>query len=210
MSHQSFYAKKLKRVFDAVFAVVLLVVLFPVFLVLYCLCWKAFGRPVFFRQMRPGLKGQAFRLIKFRTMTNQTDAQGKLLADHQRLTRFGRFLRASSLDELPELVNILKGDMSFVGPRPLLMEYLDRYSKEQARRHDVRPGLTGWAQVNGRNAISWAEKFKLDVCYVEQVSFALDVKILWRTIWKILQREGVSHSQVETMPVFMGNGTEAD
>jgi sugar transferase EpsL len=138
------------------------------------------------------------------------DAGGKLLPDEQRLTRFGKFLRSSSLDELPELLNIVRGEMSFVGPRPLLMEYLPRYSNEQARRHEVKPGLTGWAQINGRNAIPWNEKFKLDVWYVDNLSVTLDVKIIWRTFWKIVQREGISHNDSETMPVFRGNEMESD
>jgi sugar transferase EpsL len=210
MYQQSLYAKGLKRAFDVTLAVFLLIFLAPVFLLLYGVCWRTFGCPVFFRQLRPGQNGKAFCLIKFRTMTNKMDAGGKLLPDEQRLTRFGKFLRSSSLDELPELLNIVRGEMSFVGPRPLLMEYLPRYSNEQARRHEVKPGLTGWAQINGRNAIPWNEKFKLDVWYVDNLSVTLDVKIIWRTFWKIVQREGISHNDSETMPVFRGNEMESD
>ena len=166
--------------------------------------WKL-GSPVLFRQQRPGLSGRPFWLLKFRTMTDARDAGGVLLPDAQRLTAFGRFLRGSSLDELPELINVLKGEMSLVGPRPLLMQYLDRYTPEQARRHEVRPGITGWAQVNGRNAITWEEKFKLDVWYVDNWSLWLDIKIIAMTIWKILKREGISQPGQATMEEFKGN-----
>jgi lipopolysaccharide/colanic/teichoic acid biosynthesis glycosyltransferase len=162
------------------------------------------GSPVFFRQVRPGLHGRPFELIKFRTMTDARDAEGRLLADAQRITKFGIFMRKTSLDELPELWNVLKGEMSLVGPRPLLMEYLPRYSPEQARRHEVRPGLTGWAQVNGRNAISWPEKFKLDVWYVDRVSLMLDMKIIWMTISRVCKREGVSAQGEATITKFIG------
>jgi sugar transferase EpsL len=166
--------------------------------------WKL-GPPIFFRQTRPGQNGQPFQLIKFRTMTDARDFSGALLPDGQRLPRFGQFLRRSSLDELPELINILRGDMSLVGPRPLLMQYLDRYTPEQARRHDVKPGLTGWAQVNGRNAVSWEEKFRMDVWYVDNQSFVLDLKILWMTIRKVLKREGISQTGQATAQEFMGS-----
>lgn len=162
------------------------------------------GSPAFFRQPRPGQKGRIFKLIKFRTMTSARDAQGALLPDAQRLTRFGKWLRASSLDELPELINVLKGEMSLVGPRPLLVQYLARYSPEQARRHAVRPGITGWAQINGRNAISWEEKFRLDVWYVDHQSLRLDVKILALTLLKVVRREGISARGEATMPEFFG------
>jgi len=162
------------------------------------------GTPIFFTQSRPGLHGNAFTMIKFRTMTNARGADGSLLPDAERLTRFGRFLRATSLDELPELWNVLKGEMSLVGPRPLLIEYLPLYSPEQARRHDVRPGITGWAQVNGRNAISWDEKFKLDVWYVDHQSFWLDMKILLLTVRRVFQRHGISADGEATMKPFMG------
>ena len=163
------------------------------------------GSPVFFRQTRPGLHGKPFEMVKFRTMTDARDAQGELLPDSERLPPFGRFLRSSSLDELPELWNVLKGEMSLVGPRPLLMEYLPLYTPQQYRRHEVRPGVTGWAQVNGRNAISWEEKFKLDVWYVDNVSFALDLKILWMTVRNVIQRKDISAANHATMEAFKGN-----
>jgi len=164
------------------------------------------GSPVLFRQQRPGRHGKIFTIYKFRTMTNMRDAKGTLLPDAERLTFFGRFLRSTSLDELPELFNVLKGDMSLVGPRPLLMQYLDRYTPEQARRHEVKPGITGWAQVNGRNAITWEDKFKLDVWYVDHQSFWLDLKIIAITVWKILRREGISQSGQATAEEFKGSG----
>lgn len=163
------------------------------------------GAPVFFTQQRPGLRGKPFRMIKFRTMTDVRDKAGKLLPDAERLPHFGRFLRAASLDELPELFNIFMGNMSLVGPRPLLMEYLPLYSARQARRHDVRPGLTGWAQINGRNALSWEEKFELDIWYVENRSFWLDLKIIFLTAKKVLVREGISAAGEATMPKFTGS-----
>jgi len=162
-------------------------------------------KPVFFRQIRPGFHGKPFTIYKFRTMLNAYDKSGNLLPDKERLTRFGKFLRSTSLDELPELFNILKGEMSIVGPRPLLMQYLERYSPEQARRNEVRPGLTGWAQINGRNAITWEEKFRLDVWYVNNQSFRLDMKIIFMTILKVLKREGISQPGQATMEEFMGN-----
>ena len=158
-----------------------------------------------FRQTRPGLDAKPFVLYKFRTMTNKTDEKGNLLPDEERLTRFGRFLRSTSLDELPELLNVLKGDMSLVGPRPLLMEYLPLYSREQARRHEVKPGITGWAQVNGRNALTWQQKFEMDVWYVDHVSFVLDMKILLRTLFKVLKREAINQPGKATMEKFSGN-----
>ena len=163
------------------------------------------GAPVFFRQQRPGLHGQPFQMVKFRTMTDARGPDGALLPDAERLTPFGRFLRSASLDELPELWNVLRGDMSLVGPRPLLMEYLPLYTPEQARRHAVRPGITGWAQVNGRNALSWEEKFALDVWYVDHQSLALDIRILWLTARKVLAREGISAAGEATMGKFTGN-----
>jgi len=166
------------------------------------------GSPVFFRQTRPGLHGKPFNLIKFRTMTNTKDHFGRLLPDSKRITKLGRFLRITSLDELPELWNVLKGDMSLVGPRPLLMEYLDKYTPEQARRHEVKPGITGWAQINGRNALSWEERFKMDVWYVDNQNLWLDLKILFLTIWKVLAREGISKPGHATMTKF--SGTKAD
>ncbi len=166
------------------------------------------GAPVFFTQVRPGLNGRAFKMIKFRTMTNDRDSTGALLPDSVRLTPFGRFLRSTSLDELPEIWNVLKGDMSLVGPRPLLMEYLPLYSPEQTRRHEVRPGITGWAQINGRNALSWEEKFQLDVWYVDNQSFWLDLKILFLTVKKVLARDDISAAGEATMPVFRGSSEQ--
>lgn len=163
------------------------------------------GRPIFFRQRRPGLDGKPFEIIKFRTMRNVAGPDGRPLSDEERLTKVGRFLRATSLDELPELWNVLRGEMALVGPRPLLMQYLGRYDATQARRHEVRPGLTGWAQVNGRNALSWEEKFELDVWYVDHRSLLLDLEILARTILVVLARSGVSHGAEATMPEFMGS-----
>ena len=197
----------MKRCFDLVVAVMALLALAVPLLVLVWLVRSKLGSPVFFRQVRPGLHGQPFEMVKFRTMTDERGADGALLPDAQRLTPFGRFLRASSLDELPELWNVIKGDMSLVGPRPLLMEYLPLYAPEQARRHEVRPGITGWAQVNGRNAISWEDKFALDVWYVENQSLWLDIKILWMTVRKVLVRDGISAAGDATMPKFTGSKT---
>lgn len=166
------------------------------------------GRPVLFRQTRPGLRGKPFVLLKFRTMTDERDADGVLLPDEKRLLPFGAWLRSTSLDELPELINVLKGEMSLVGPRPLLMRYLSRYSPRQARRHEVRPGLTGWAQVNGRNAVSWEEKFEMDVWYVENRSFWLDVQILARTVAAVFDRRGINSPGAATAPEFMGSGDQ--
>lgn len=194
-----------KRYFDIVIAGTGLIFFIPVLLVISSLVAILLGRPVLFTQRRPGLKGKAFTIWKFRTMINAVDKAGNLLPDEQRLTRFGRFLRKSSLDELPGLVNVLKGDMSLVGPRPLLIEYLPLYSPEQARRHEVRPGITGWAQVNGRNALSWDEKFALDLWYVEHRSFILDLKILFRTVRKVLVRDGINAAGEATMPKFTGS-----
>ncbi len=195
----------MKRTFDFILAAAAMIVLSPVLIALAAaIRWKL-GSPVLFRQQRPGLNERPFNMLKFRTMTDAHGADGVLLPDSDRLTRFGRFLRASSLDELPELMNVLKGDMSLVGPRPLLMQYLDRYTTEQARRHEVRPGITGWAQVNGRNAITWEEKFKLDVWYVDNWSLWLDIKIIAMTIWKILKREGISQPGQATMEEFKGS-----
>jgi len=197
----------LKRVFDVVVSATALVVLAPVMGLIALLVWRTMGRPVLFRQARPGLHGKPFVMYKFRTMRDLRDAEGKLLPDEARLTPFGRWLRTTSLDELPELVNVLRGEMSLVGPRPLLMEYLDRYTPEQARRHEVKPGITGWAQIHGRNNLSWDERFKLDVWYVDNWSLWLDVKILWRTLWMVLRREGISAQGHATMPEFRGSQT---
>jgi sugar transferase EpsL len=195
----------MKRVVDLILVVLALPIWLPISLLLAILVRINLGAPVLFRQRRPGKDGRIFELYKFRTMTHARDRNGNLLPDAERLTRFGRWLRSTSLDELPELVNILKGDMSWVGPRPLLVEYLERYSPEQARRHQVLPGITGWAQINGRNAITWEEKFKLDVWYVDHHSLWLDLKILWLTAVKVLRREGISASGEATMPVFTGH-----
>src|SRR6218665_2626734 len=195
----------LKRVVDVVAALVALVLLLPVFCALVLIVRFNMGAPVFFRQARPGLQGQIFHMIKFRTMRDALDAQGNALPDALRLTRCGRLLCSTTLDEVPELWNVLKGDMSLVGPRPLLVEYLPLYSKEQSRRHEVRPGVTGWAQVNGRNAISWEEKFRLDVWYVDNRSFFLDVKILFLTINKVIFRDGISAEGEATMSRFTGS-----
>jgi sugar transferase EpsL len=195
----------MKRVIDLILGIVLFVVLFPVLLIVAFLVLVMLGSPVLFRQTRPGRNARPFELIKFRTMTDEKDAKGELLPDSQRLSAFGRMLRATSLDELPELWNVLKGDMSLVGPRPLLMEYLDLYTSEQSRRHEVRPGITGWAQVSGRNALSWEDKFALDVWYVDNQSLWLDLKILLMTIMKVVKRDGVSQSGHVTMEPFRGS-----
>ena len=195
----------MKRIFDLIAATLGLLVLAMPLLVLGWQVRRKLGSPVLFTQVRPGLHGQSFRMVKFRTMTDTRDASGALLPDAQRLTPFGRWLRASSLDELPELWNVLRGEMSLVGPRPLLMEYLPLYSPEEARRHEVRPGITGWAQVNGRNAISWADKFALDVWYVDNRSLWLDLRILWLTVRKVLVRDGISAAGEATMPKFVGD-----
>ncbi len=193
-----------KRLLDLAITIPALVVLTPILLLLALLVRRSMGAPVVFWQQRPGLAGQPFTLYKFRTMTDARDSQGNLLPDAERLPPFGRFLRSTSLDELPELWNVLRGDMSLVGPRPLLMQYLDRYSPEQARRHEVRPGITGWAQVNGRNALTWEQKFALDVWYVDHLSLWLDLKIMVMTVWKILKREGISQPGQATMEEFQG------
>ncbi len=193
-----------KRALDFIAAGAALILLSPVMLVLAVLIRLRLGSPVLFVQQRPGLHGKPFLMYKFRTMTDARDAQGNLLPDDQRLTAFGKFLRSTSLDELPELINVLKGEMSLVGPRPLLMEYLALYTPEQARRHEVRPGITGWAQINGRNAVGWSEKFRLDVYYVDNISLMLDLKILLVTLRKVVRRDGISAKQHVTMPRYMG------
>ena len=194
-----------KRLLDVVLAGLALCVFFPLMTFISLLIILTLGSPIIFRQRRPGLHGKPFTLYKFRTMTDERDEQGNLLPDERRLTRLGRFLRSTSLDELPELWNVIKGDMSLVGPRPLLMEYLDRYTPEQARRHEVKPGITGWAQIHGRNALNWEERFALDVWYVNHVSLWLDTKIFLLTLWKVLRREGISHPGGVTMPKFRGS-----
>jgi lipopolysaccharide/colanic/teichoic acid biosynthesis glycosyltransferase len=195
----------MKRLFDIVIASISLIALALPLLLLAILVRLKLGPPIFFRQIRPGLHAKSFEMIKFRTMTDVRDSSGRLLPDSERLSAFGRFLRSSSLDELPELWNVLKGDMSLVGPRPLLMEYLPLYAPHQARRHEVCPGITGWAQVNGRNALSWDEKFALDVWYVDNRSFWLDIKILFMTVKKVLLREGISGGGEVTMSKFTGS-----
>lgn len=195
----------MKRLFDLISASVALIVFFPILLVVGILVRQKLGSPILFSQVRPGLNGQLFKMFKFRTMLDALDAQGNPLPDEQRLTKFGSLLRSTSLDELPGLWNVLKGDMSLVGPRPLLVEYLPLYTPEQAKRHNVRPGVTGWAQVNGRNAISWEEKFKLDIWYVENQSFWLDIKIIFLTFKKVLVRDGINAAGEATAPPFKGN-----
>lgn len=193
-----------KRLLDVTLASAALLLLLPFIGLLALLVRSRLGAPVLFRQRRPGLNGRIFTIYKFRTMTDARDGQGQLLPDAERLTPFGRFLRSSSLDELPELWNVLRGDMSLVGPRPLLIQYLPRYTPEQARRHEVRPGITGWAQINGRNALSWEQKFSLDVWYVDHLSLWLDAKVIALTVWKIVRREGISQPGQATMEEFQG------
>jgi lipopolysaccharide/colanic/teichoic acid biosynthesis glycosyltransferase len=195
----------IKRLFDMCVSVAAIVLLSPLLLVTMLVTRIKLGGPVFFRQQRPGLGGRPFEMVKFRTMTDSRDSVGNLLSDGERLTAYGRFLRSTSIDELPELWNVLKGDMSLVGPRPLLMDYLPLYSAEQTRRHEVRPGVTGWAQINGRNAISWDEKFALDIWYVDNRSFFLDLKILLMTAKNVLIRRGVNAVGSSTMPRFTGS-----
>jgi lipopolysaccharide/colanic/teichoic acid biosynthesis glycosyltransferase len=203
-----FYRRWGKRTLDLFLALFSLVVLSPVLLLIALLARLRLGPPVLFRQVRPGLGGRPFTLLKFRTMRDLRNREGNLLPDDARLSGFGTLLRRLSFDELPEIFNVLKGDMSLVGPRPLLIQYLDRYTPEQARRHEVKPGLTGWAQVNGRNAITWEEKFALDIWYVDNRSFWLDLKILAMTAWKVLKREGISAEGEATMPEFMGTAVK--
>ncbi|MBT3320966.1 MAG: sugar transferase [Anaerolineae bacterium] len=194
-----------KYIFDFLIALIGMIILAPLLLVLTFFVLLFHGMPILFKQERPGYKGRAFFIYKFRTMNNRSTADGSLLADSERLTRFGHFLRATSLDELPELFNILRGEMSLVGPRPLLMQYLPLYNEEQMRRHEMRPGITGWAQINGRNNISWDEKFKLDIWYVDNWSFWLDIKILWLTFAKVFKREDISMDGEVTTSFFEGN-----
>jgi len=198
----------IKRLFDFIVALVAIIILSPLMLAIALLVRWRIGSPILFRQQRPGLLSEPFDVIKFRSMTSACDAKGKLLPDALRLTEFGKFLRRSSLDELPQLLNVLRGSISLVGPRPLLMDYLPLYSPEQARRHNVRPGITGWAQVNGRNAIGWTEKFALDVWYVENQSFLLDMRILLLTVRKVIARESINAANEATMHRFEGNPTE--
>jgi lipopolysaccharide/colanic/teichoic acid biosynthesis glycosyltransferase len=201
---------KLKRIFDLVAGGASLLALSPALLVIAALVRLFLGAPVLFRQKRPGMHGRPFPLVKFRTMTDAKDAAGHLLPDVDRLTRFGKFLRSSSLDELPELWNVIRGDMSLVGPRPLLTEYLPLYSARQERRHELKPGLTGWAQVNGRNALTWEDRFELDVWYVENRTLSLDLKIIWMTLGIVLNRKGISHEGSATMERFRGSVQPGD
>ena len=201
------YSNVFKRLFDFLISGSILLIIWPIISVLSLfLHFANRGAGAFFTQSRPGKNGKIFKVIKFKTMTDEKDANGKLLPDAQRLTKVGKFIRSTSLDELPQLINVLKGDMALIGPRPLLPEYLPLYSKEQARRHEVRPGITGWAQVHGRNAISWQEKFRLDVWYVDHCSLAVDLRIIWLTIMKVVKREGISSATSATMEPFKGNG----
>ncbi len=203
-SKNKFYLSVVQRIFDVALTVPALIVFSPILAVAALLVRIRLGRPVLFKQIRPGLHGKPFAIFKFRTMTDVRGSDGGLLPDGDRLTLFGRFLRVTSLDELPELFNVLKGDMRLVGPRPLLMQYLNRYTPEQARRHEVKPGITGWAQINGRNAITWEEKFRLDVWYVDNRAIWLDVKIIFITIRKIIRREGINQPGQATAEEFMG------
>ena len=195
----------IKRFFDLFLVLLSFPLILPIYLLLILLVLAKFNFPILFKQSRPGMNGKIFNIYKFRTMTNDHDKDGNLLSDEFRLTKFGKFLRSTSLDELPSLWNVLKGDMSLVGPRPLLTEYLDLYSTKQARRHEVKPGITGWAQVNGRNAINWNEKFDLDVWYVDNQSFKLDIIILWKTLSKVMKRSGINQDGEFTMTKFKGN-----
>ena len=198
----------MKRIFDLVVTFFGLLLLLPVITLTALILISKLGLPIFFKQSRPGLNRKIFNIYKFRTMTNECDKDGILLSDEARLTKFGKFLRSTSLDELPTLWNVLKSDMSLVGPRPLLLEYLPLYSTQQARRHEVKPGITGWAQVNGRNAITWGEKFDLDVWYVDNQSIWLDIKILWLTVKKVIMRDGINQVGQSTMESFKGNDNE--
>jgi sugar transferase EpsL len=198
--------KAMKRAFDLLLVAIICIILSPLILIVASVVRLKLGSPIFFRQRRPGYRGEPFLMTKFRTMNNQYDGSGNLLPDSQRMTWIGKLLRSTSLDELPELWNVLKGDMSLVGPRPLLMEYLPLYNERQARRHEVRPGITGWAQINGRNAISWEEKFELDVWYIDNQSLWLDLKILLLTLWKVVRRDGISAEGETFMPKFRGSG----
>ena len=207
---RSFYDRVVKRALDIIISGLALIVLSPLMAVVALLVRIKHGSPVLFKQERPGLNEKSFYMYKFRSMTNERGADGELLPDEKRLTKLGRFMRAASLDELPELWNILRGDLSLIGPRPLLMRYLPRYSERQHKRHSVRPGMTGWAQVHGRNLLSWQDKFEYDVWYAEHISFALDVKIFFMTIAKVLKREGINSETSATMEEFRGNGGGAD
>jgi sugar transferase EpsL len=199
---------KIKRSIEIIAGCTMIILSSPILIAVGMIIWLQMGTPVIFRQIRSGLNGKPFILYKFRTMNNLKEQKGTLLPDEKRITRIGSLLRDTSLDELPEIFNILKGDMSFVGPRPLLMQYLERYSSEQARRHEVKPGLTGWAQINGRNGIGWDQKLKLDVWYVDHQSLRLDIKIIGSTIYKVIRRDGIGHHDMATMPEFLGTTEE--
>lgn len=203
--YKGLYGKYFKRPIDVMLSLIGLIILSPILLIVGMLIRIKLGSPIIFKQKRPGLNEEIFIMYKFRTMTDEKDKDGKLLSNNIRLTKFGRILRSMSIDELPELINVLKGDMSLIGPRPLLVEYLPRYNKHQARRHEVRPGITGLAQVNGRNAISWEDKFNYDVDYVENYNLIMDIKILMQTVFKVVKRENVNQSEKNTMIEFMGN-----
>lgn len=203
--NKGIYGNYLKRPLDFILSLIGIIILSPLMLIIAILVRINLGSPVIFKQKRPGLNEKIFTLYKFRTMTDERDENGELLPNHLRLTKFGKILRSTSLDELPELFNILKGDMSIVGPRPLLIEYIPLYNEQQRRRHEIRPGLTGWAQVNGRNAISWEEKFEYDVWYVDNYNFTLDLKIILKTIFKVFKREGINQTEKVTMEKFKGN-----
>jgi len=195
----------MKRLFDIILAILLIILFLPFYVIVSILIIFKMGSPILFRQKRPGLDENIFGIYKFRTMTNETGLDGELLADEKRLVGVGKFIRSTSLDELPQIFNVLKGEMSFVGPRPLLIEYLPLYNEKQKRRHDVKPGITGWAQVNGRNAISWEQKFDFDVWYVDNQSFLLDIKILWLTFLKVIKRSDISSCTTVTMEKFKGS-----
>ena len=199
------YKNFFKPLIDKLFSLVLIIIFLPIMILIGIAIYLWDKKPIIFTQERPGYKGKIFKIYKFRTMTNEKDENGKLLPDEKRLKGIGKFIRSTSLDELPQLFNVLKGDMSFVGPRPLLVKYLPLYNDRQKKRHDVKPGITGWAQVNGRNAISWEQKFEYDVWYVEHISFLLDMKILWMTFLKVIKRDGVSSDTHATMEEFKGN-----
>jgi len=205
LKNSKMYKKNIKIILDSFLALFLLILLLPIMLSVFFLTYIFLGRPIIFKQKRPGLEGTIFDIYKFRTMTNEKDKNAELLSDVQRLGRFGKFMRSLSLDELPQLFNVLKGDMSFVGPRPLLVEYLPLYNKEQTKRHEVKPGITGWAQINGRNAISWEQKFEYDAWYVKNISFLLDLSILWKTFIKVVYRRDVNSLTSLTMKKFKGN-----
>jgi lipopolysaccharide/colanic/teichoic acid biosynthesis glycosyltransferase len=199
-----------KRLFDLILTIPGLVLISPILFVISILIRIKLGKPILFRQVRPGYQNRLFTVFKFRTMTDERDEGGNLFSDKDRITPFGRFMRNLSIDELPELINVLRGEMSLVGPRPLLLKYLERYSPEQIRRHEVLPGMTGWAQINGRNTITWQDKFRFDVWYVDNMSIWLDIKILALTLWKVVRREGISQEGHATAEEFMGNSSDRD